>query len=518
MSVEEKEYTAEEERQSFSEAEHQDSPKESTEYAEEEKRYKEGSEKEYPSEMEKDKRRAGLRNYSVERSRQNGKIALFVLCIFAMLFSFVLGGAAVYLYYFSTPAVFSLQNTEKETDKEEINLFRVSTKLKDLQELITENYLYTENAEKAEDGIYKGFLNSLLEEDPYAAYYTKEEIEESQNQQKGIYQGIGAEVTETDEGIRIEYVYPDSPAEKGGLKAGDIILRVDGISVRDLSLQYIVQNLIQGVEGSSLEMIVLRENEEVTLRLTRGEIVIPPVESGDAATMLKDSTVPEGEIGYLSLRGFYEEAVEEFISQYEKEIEGKKKGLIIDLRGNPGGDVDAATRLLDYFLPDDLPKPVKATAEASGAIRSITDREFLEGETLLLYTEDKHGNGKEWYADDRHEVDMPIVILVNQNSASASELFSGAMQDYGRAIVMGTQSYGKGIVQTIRSFTDGSAVEFTTHYYFTPAGRNIHKKGITPDVKVEIPEEDGQSYVQDRTKDSQLRKGAETLYTNFIHG
>jgi hypothetical protein len=110
------------------------------------------------------------------------------------------------------------------------------------------------------------------------------------------------------------------------------------------------------------------------------------------------------------------------------------------------------------------------------------------------------------------------VILVNQNSASASELFSGAMQDYGRAIVMGTQSYGKGIVQTIRSFTDGSAVEFTTHYYFTPAGRNIHKKGITPDVKVEIPEEDGQSYVQDRTKDSQLRKGAETLYTNFIHG
>ena len=267
-----------------------------------------------------------------------------------------------------------------------------------------------------------------------------------------------------------------------------------------------------------MEMIVLRENEEVTLRLTRGEIVIPPVESGDAATMLKDSTVPEGEIGYLSLRGFYEEAVEEFISQYEKEIEGKKSGLIIDLRGNPGGDVDAATRLLDYFLPDDLPKPVKATAEASGAIRSITDREFLEGETLLLYTEDKHGNGKEWYADDRHEVDMPIVILVNQNSASASELFSGAMQDYGRAIVVGTQSYGKGIVQTIRSFTDGSAVEFTTHYYFTPAGRNIHKKGITPDVKVEIPEEDGQSYVQDRTKDSQLRKGAETLYTNFIHG
>ena len=157
MSVEEKEYTAERGKAILSEAEHQDSPKESTEHAEEEKRYKEGSEKEYPSEMEKDKRRAGLRNYSVERSRQNGKIALFVLCIFAMLFSFVLGGAAVYLYYFSTPAVFSLQNEKKETGEEEINLFRVSTKLKDLQELITENYLYTEDAEKRKTEFTRAF-------------------------------------------------------------------------------------------------------------------------------------------------------------------------------------------------------------------------------------------------------------------------------------------------------------------------------------------------------------------------
>ena len=109
------------------------------------------------------------------------------------------------------------------------------------------------------------------------------------------------------------------------------------------------------------------------------------------------------------------------------------------------------------------------------------------------------------------------MILLNENSASASELFSGAMQDYGRAIVVGTQSFGKGIVQTIRSFPDGSAVEFTTHYYFTPAARNIHKKGITPDIKAEIAEEDSAVYQQDRTKDSQLRKAAETLYTNFIH-
>ena len=469
-------------------------------------------EKEYPSELEQDKKTDKKRNLSVERSRKNGRTALFVLCLFAMLFSFVLGGAVVYIYYFSYPALHFL----KQENKEEINLSRVSKKLGDLQDLIKESYLYTENGNDAENGIYKGFLNSLLEEDPYAAYYTKEEIEQAERQQKGVYQGIGASVSKTDEGVKVEYVYPDSPAEKGGLKAGDIIVKVDGISVKDLSLEYIVQNLVQGLPGSSLEMIVLRDGSELSLRLTRGEVVIPPVESGDAQLMLKDSAIPEGQIGYLSLRGFYEEAVTEFISRYEKEIEGKKKALIIDLRGNPGGDVEAATKLLDYFLPDHLPKPEKKT-EGSGAIQSKTDREFMEGETLMLYTEDKYGNGKEWYASDNHEVDLPIVILLNENSASASELFSGAMQDYGRAIVVGTQSYGKGIVQTIRSFPDGSAVEFTTHYYFTPAARNIHKKGITPDIKAEIAEEDSAVYQQDRTKDSQLRKAAETLYTNFIH-
>lgn len=469
-------------------------------------------EKEYPSELEQDKKTDKKRNLSVERSRKNGKTALFVLCLFAMLFSFVLGGAVVYIYYFSYPALHFL----KQENKEEINLSRVSKKLGDLQDLIKESYLYTENGNDAENGIYKGFLNSLLEEDPYAAYYTKEEIEQAERQQKGVYQGIGASVSKTDEGVKVEYVYPDSPAEKGGLKAGDIIVKVDGISVKDLSLEYIVQNLVQGLPGSSLEMIVLRDGSELSLRLTRGEVVIPPVESGDAQLMLKDSAIPEGQIGYLSLRGFYEEAVTEFISRYEKEIEGKKKALIIDLRGNPGGDVEAATKLLDYFLPDHLPKPEKKT-EGSGAIQSKTDREFMEGKTLMLYTEDKYGNGKEWYASDNHEVDLPIVILLNENSASASELFSGAMQDYGRAIVVGTQSYGKGIVQTIRSFPDGSAVEFTTHYYFTPAARNIHKKGITPDIKAEIAEEDSAVYQQDRTKDSQLRKAAETLYTNFIH-
>ena len=474
-------------------------------------------EKEYPSEIEHKTETNKEVNLSMERSRRNGKTALFVLVLFAMLFSFALGGAACYIYYFSYPGLQFLKRETQGTQKEEINLARVSKKLGDLQDLIQEYYLYTENGINAENGIYKGLLNSLLEDDPYAAYYTKEEIEETFNQQKGVYQGIGATVSESIDGPKVEYVYPDSPAEKGGLLAGDVILRVDGISVKDLSLNYTVENLVKGVEGSSLEMIVKRGDEEITLRITRGKVVIPAVEYGDPAEMLKEDSFSKGKIGYLSLRGFYMEAVDEFISEYEENIEGQKEALIIDLRGNPGGDVEAATRLLDYFLPDHLRKPEKKLTKESGAVQSKTDREFMNERTLLLYTEDKNGDGKEWYCEDEHEVDLPIVILVNQNSASASELFSGAMQDYGRAIVVGTQSFGKGIVQTIRSFPDGSAVEFTTHYYFTPAGRNIHKIGITPDILSEIPEADSNIYVQDRTKDSQLKKGAETLYTNFIH-
>ena len=537
-----------------------------------------------------------------EESASNRKgswkgVVFFFLCF---TLSFVLGALLCYFYFFGFPkrqenqaihngtASSSTLSDSNLENSESINLPRVTEKLRKIQDLLTDSYLYQENGKDAEEMIYKGFLTSLLREDPYAAYYTKEEIEETRNRQKGIYKGIGAAVSEKEGGPLVEYVYSGSPAEKAGLLAGDVVLKVDGISVESLSLNYIVENLIQGLAGSSLEMVVNRNGEEVTLRITRGEVVIPGSEVGDVAEMLKlggaeqqavvdaqsgtehqaEATsqnggekqtdagtgvlanLKPGDIGYLSLRGFYMEAVDSFISQYESDIDGKKKALIIDLRGNPGGDVEAATKLLDYFLPDHLQKPKRKDSQpsqsqenspetinaqgtgtegsntqhhgesTSPSVLEVTpnpNRQFDKDKTLLLYTEDKWGKGKDWYAKDGHEVDLPIIILMNQNSASASELFAGTMQDYDRAWVFGTLSYGKGIVQTVRSFPDGSAVEFTTHYYFTPAGRNIHKKGITPDLTVEMPEADQFTYLRDRTKDLQLRKAAESLYINFIH-
>ena len=535
---------------------------------------------------EEEKQELTKEEESVPNRKGSWKGVVFFFLCFTL--SFVLGALLCYFYFFGFPkrqenqaihngtASSSTLSDSNLENSESINLPRVTEKLRKIQDLLTDSYLYQENGKDAEEMIYKGFLTSLLQEDPYAAYYTKEEIEETRNRQKGIYKGIGAAVSEKEGGSLVEYVYPGSPAEKAGLLAGDIVLKVDGISVESLSLNYIVENLIQGLAGSSLEMVVNRNGEEVTLRITRGEVVIPGSEVGDVAEMLKlggaeqqnEATsqngdekqtdagtgvlanLKPGDIGYLSLRGFYMEAVDSFISRYESDIDGKKKALIIDLRGNPGGDVEAATKLLDYFLPDHLQKPKRKASQpsqtqenspetsnaqatgtegsntqyggenASASVLEVTpnpNRQFEKDKTLLLYTEDKWGKGKDWYAKDGHEVDLPIIILMNQNSASASELFAGTMQDYDRAWVFGTQSYGKGIVQTVRSFPDGSAVEFTTHYYFTPAGRNIHKKGITPDLTVEMPEADQFTYLRDRTKDLQLRKAAESLYINFIH-
>ena len=526
------------------------------------------AEQESGQEQQQDQEQKQQKESVLNRKGSWKGVVFFFLCF---TLSFVLGALLCYFYFFGFPkrqenqaihngaASSSTLSDSNLENLESINLPRVTEKLRKIQDLLTDSYLYQENGKDAEEMIYKGFLTSLLQEDPYAAYYTKEEIEETRNRQKGIYKGIGAAVSEKEGGPLVEYVYPGSPAEKAGLLAGDIVLKVDGISVESLSLNYIVENLIQGLAGSSLEMVVNRNGEEVTLRITRGEVVIPGSEVGDVAEMLKlqsgaekqNVTDPQkseeqqpdvnrdvlaklkpGDIGYLSLRGFYMEAVDSFISQYESDIDGKKKALIIDLRGNPGGDVEAATKLLDYFLPDHLQKPKRKDSDnktvqmenrgesASSSVLEVTpnpNRQFEKDKTLLLYTEDKWGKGKDWYAKDGHEVDLPIIILMNQNSASASELFAGTMQDYDRAWVFGTQSYGKGIVQTVRSFPDGSAVEFTTHYYFTPAGRNIHKKGITPDLTVEMPEADQFTYLRDRTKDLQLRKAAESLYINFIH-
>ncbi|SFG48376.1 S41 family peptidase [Oribacterium sp. WCC10] len=456
--------------------------------------------------------------------------------ILGLIIMFVIGGSTFYVYFFGFPpfindyiihhgtgnASMSLASISEleagdnghtaengaageadsvsEQTAGSLKMAAVTRKLGILQTLIDQNYLFPEDADKAATYIYKGFLASLTDEDPYAHYYSAEEMNERKSQQNGTYYGIGAgvhQLEDTNE-ILVINIYPGSPAETAGMQIGDVLYKINGIDVSDMTLSYVVENLIQGDLGTSFECVVKRDGKEVTMRITRADVEIPRVAYGTLSEFGINATHAD-EIGYISFANFYSAEGKQTKAALDDLINNAHiSSLIIDLRGNPGGDIEVAASLLDYILPDDL--------------TNFTDgkSEFQQGKTLFAYTRNKLGKGQEWYAGDGHEINIPIVILQNQNSASASELFSGCLQDYGVATVVGTQSYGKGIVQSITTLQDGSAVEFTTHYYYIPSGLNIHKIGITPDVTVEMGET-ADEYMVSLNDDVQLQKAVSIL-------
>ena len=475
----------------------------------------------------------------------------FLLGLFIM---FTIGGSTFYVYYFGIPPFINdyinhrgsgnaylslasaseLQAGDKGTVSENpstgetapseggtstivdgsIDMAALTRKLGILQTLIDQNYLFPEDPGKAETYIYKGLLASLTDEDPYAHYYSVEEMNDRKSKQQGTYYGIGAivhQMEDTNECIVIE-VYPGSPAENAGMQIGDILYKVNGIDISDMSLSYVVQNMIQGDKGTSLECVVKRGDMEVSMRIIRGDVEVPKVTSGTLSRLgiaIPDSVLSASgttglsgdDIGYISFGNFYDTEGKQTKAALDKLInEDHIKAIIIDLRGNTGGDIEIASSLLDYILPDNL------TTFTEG------NKEFQQGKTLFAYTRNKNGKGQEWYAGDGHEINIPIIVLQNQNSASAAELFSGCLHDYGFAKVVGTTSYGKGIVQTVTTLADGSAVEFTTHYYYIPSGLNIHKVGIVPDIEIQLGS-NADEYMVSLEDDLQMQKAIEILVT-----
>jgi carboxyl-terminal processing protease len=398
--------------------------------------------------------------------------------------------------------------------KSSLDMAALTRKLGILQTLIDRNYLFPEDPGKAETYVYKGLLASLADEDPYAHYYSVEEMNDRKSKQNGTYYGIGAivhQMEDTNECIVIE-VYSGSPAEAAGMQIGDILYKVNGIDISEMSISYVVQNMIQGEKGTSLDCVVKRGDQEVTMRIIRDDVEVPKVTSGTLSRLgitIPDHVISgagtqglsEDDIGYMSFGSFYDTEGRQAMTALDTLIDNDHiKALIIDLRGNTGGDIEIASSLLDYILPDNL------TAFTEG------NKEFQQGKTLFAYTRDKNGKGQEWYAGDGHEINIPIIILQNQNSASAAELFSGCLRDYGFARVIGTTSYGKGIVQTVTTLADGSAVEFTTHYYYIPSGLNIHKVGIAPDIEIELGST-ADEYMVSLEEDLQMQKAIEILAT-----
>lgn len=371
-------------------------------------------------------------------------------------------------------------------EPEGVNFDRVMAKMGLIQQTIEKYFLYDEDPDNVEDYIYRGMLAGL--DDPYSVYYTESDFRSMQDSTKGTYSGIGAMISQnrTTGLCTIVKVFEGSPALEAGMQPGDVIYKVEDTLVATESLDVLVNNYIKGEEGTSVGITVYRtdKDEYVDLTVTRRKIEVPTVEH----RMMEDS------IGYIAVSQFDVITVEQFEAAVNELEKDGMKGLIIDLRSNPGGVLDSAVKMADYLLPDNLKKYDKG-----------------DGKTLIVYTADKNEKGDVYTASDKHELDLPLVIMINGDSASASEVFTGAMKDYNRATVVGVTSYGKGIVQNLMPLGDGSAIKITTAHYYTPSGFDLHGKGIEPDVEVALDEELKTQAVVKPEEDNQIQKAVEVL-------
>lgn len=391
-------------------------------------------------------------------------------------------GASIGIYMFGRQIILNAGSGQEGSGQEassgeaaSLDMGTVTAKLDVLLDLINEVYLFDTDPALEEAGIYKGLMYSLG--DLYADYYTPEEMKVMEEETAGEYCGIGAMISQD----RLTYVstvtkvYKDSPAEEGGLQAGDILFKVDGVDVSAMDLDEIVSQHVRGEENTPVTLTVYRNGEEAEVTMTRRQLEMQTVEY----EMLSDAKT-----GYILVTEFDTVTADQFKTAVDSLVKQGMEQLVLDLRNNPGGELNAAVAMIDYLLPD--------------------------GKTIVSIA-DKNGEGETYSAEDGHQLNVPAVILVNGNSASASEVFTGAMKDHGMATVVGTKTFGKGIVQSLYTLQDGSGVKLTTEHYYTPGGTDIHGTGIEPDVTVELDEELLTEYEIPKEKDNQLAAALDVL-------
>ena len=350
-------------------------------------------------------------------------------------------------------------------DKETID------KIDELYGMIDKTYLKTVDKETLREGLYKGMLEAL--DDPYSVYYTEEEFAEMMEDTSGTFEGIGAYLTQDPDSMVISVVKPikDSPAEAAGMMADDVIVEVDGEDITGQDINLVVSKL-RGPKGSQVTVGVKRGDSDDIIRFD--------IKRDEINTMTVDYEMMDGKMGYIAISEFADATADQFREAFDDLESQGMKSLIIDLRSNGGGYVDIAVEIADRMVKD-------------GVIVSVEDRRGLS-----YKYEDK---GDEKY------LKVPCVVLVDGNTASASEILTGALKDHGLVTVMGTKTFGKGITQIITPLDDGSGVKITNSVYYTPNGTNIHEIGIEPDVEVEL---DIDKYKEDKT-DTQLEAAKEYL-------
>lgn len=362
----------------------------------------------------------------------------------------------------------------------------VKNKTEEIEGIIDKYFYFDQDDEKREESYYDGIMKGL--DDPYSVYYTQEEYEKLMEEDSGKFEGIGATVSKDNEKGTIYIVKPivGSPAEKAGLLPDDVVVAVDDLDITtDMELDYVVDH-IRGEKGSTVTLKIYRAGEPDYLYI---DIVRDTIVNTTVSYEMLDNS-----IGYIEVEQFVENTPELFEDAIDDLQSQGAKGLVIDLRNNPGGLLKAVIEMADYVIDDSL--------TANGANQA----------GLLLQTKDKNDKVlEEFECGDKHSVDLPMAVLVNKNSASASEIFSGCLKDYGVAKIVGETTYGKGIVQSVMKLKDGSAVKLTIAQYFLPSGISIHKTGVTPDVEVELDDEQKRKIVIEHDKDNQLKEAIKQL-------
>lgn len=399
-----------------------------------------------------------------------GGIVTGVLAAALILSGVFMGRSAWNLFQASRAQEAASQSAAENTGSDTVANQRTMDKLKLLEDTIGKYYLESVDEQTLEKGVYDGLVKALG--DPYSVYYSAEELKELQDKTEGIYYGIGAYIgIDADTSLpRLTGIIEGTPAQESGLRAGDLLYKVDGEEVQGLELTQVVSK-VKGEEGTTVHLTIIREGESDYLEI---DVVRRKVESPTVNQKMLDNN-----IGYIQITEFDTVTLDQFTEALAVCRGSGMKGLILDLRGNPGGNLNTVCDIAREILP----------------------------KGLIVYTEDKNGKRTEYTCDGTNQIKDPLVVLVDSGSASASEILAGAIKDYGIGTLVGTTTFGKGIVQRIISLSDGSAVKLTVSNYYTPNGNNIHKIGIAPDIEEKF---DGEAYYNDGV-DNQLNKAIEVM-------
>ncbi|MBR0490981.1 MAG: S41 family peptidase [Clostridia bacterium] len=400
--------------------------------------------------------------------KKNQRYKITMIIIFTVFITFMLTTLGIFCIFLNGKQIgkYVLVTSSEKNES-------IENKLNKYKTIIDKYFLGEVDENKLEEGAIKGYIEGL--NDPYTEYISKEEMKDYLEDTKGNFVGIGIYMAKnTDKNmIQVLGTINGTPAEEQGIQPGDLIKSVDGIEYTADDLNTISEK-IKGEEGTIVKLEILRDTEILNFEFTRKKIVVNQV---------KGSIVNDN-IGYIPIFSFNEDTSKQFKEAFEKLQAQNIKGLIIDLRNNGGGIVSEALNIADYIADKD---------------------------SVLLYEVDKNGKEEIKKAKQDPIINMPIVVLVNKNTASSSEILSGALKDLGKAKIVGTKTYGKGVIQEILTLPDGSGLKITTEEYQTPNRNKIHKIGVEPDIVVELPETVTNIFSVDPAADTQAQKAIELL-------